>query len=237
MSVFGNLVSNDNLRGLISISTHSCSWTQEDNPHSLPPAVFAVTKQRRHKEGVRQLTLPVLSHRPNVCLCVKQCVSSIPRLTHRTREDLGHLSCPPLLFPLLLFPPHANSPFPFPLTSLSLSCPHSLLFSLFLSLSPKIVPAVHQPSRSSPSCLPSPNEEPHNNTGHRSRERTGCVHNGPVAPSKTIVPFFSSTLSPLLPGLEKTNLWRGGWREVEGSSCGGPLGQQPLRHLPLLTIA
>lgn len=149
----------------------------------------------------------------------------MPRLTHRSREDLGHCSCPPLLFPLLLFPSHTNSPVP--LASLSLA--HALTL-LSVSLSPQIGPAVHQPSCSSPSCLPSPNEKLHNNTGHRSRERTGCVHNGPVAPSKTIIPFFSSTLSPLLPGLEKTNLWRGGQR-------GGPLEQQPPRHLPLLTIA
>lgn len=85
--------------------------------------------------------------------------------------------------------PHTLISLPLSLShpSLSLSCPHS---HLCLSLSPKIGPAVHQPSRSSPSCLPSPNEKPLNNTGHRSRERTGCAHNGPVAPSKTIVPFF-----------------------------------------------
>lgn len=102
----------------------------------------------------------------------------------------------------------------FPQHTLSLSHPSLMpsLSSLPLSLYAQIGPAVHQPSRSSPSCLPSPNEKPYNNTGHRSRERTGCVYNGPVAPSKTIIPFFSSTIFPLLPGLEKTNLWRESWR-------------------------
>ena len=137
----------------------------------------------------------------------------MPRLTRRSREDKlvneeqgppsPLLPSPPLSSPLLS-PQHTNSPFPFLLSSLRLS--HALTLFSSPCLLPQIGPAVHQPSRSSPSCLPSPNEKPHNNTGHRSRERTGCVHNGPVAPSKTIVPFFSFTLSPLLPGLEKTNL-------------------------------
>lgn len=161
---------------------------------------------------MRQPTLPIFSHRPNVCLCVKLCVISMPRLTHKSREDklvneeqrpqsphLPFLSLSSLpislntLIPLSLFLSHP-----------SLSCFYSLL-----PLSPQIGPAVHQPPRSSPSCLPSPNEKPHNNTGHRSRERTGCAHNRPVAPHKTIISFFSSSLSPLLPGLEKTNLCRG----------------------------
>lgn len=100
-SLFCNLVSKVNLRGLF-LSTHSCICTQEDNPDTLPPTIFAVTKQQRHKEGVRQLTLPILSHRPNVCLCAKLCVIPMPRLTRRSREDKllneeqgpRHLFCP-----------------------------------------------------------------------------------------------------------------------------------------------
>lgn len=145
--------------------------------------------------------------------CVQSYVSFLCQDWHTRAErtnlwmrskDLGHLFCPFLLFPLPLSPPTHWIPFP------SL-IPLSHALTLFC-LSPQIGPAVHQPPHSSPSCLPSPNEKPHNNTGHRSRERTGCTHNGPVAPSKTIVPFFSSGLSALLPGLEKTNLWRGSWR-------------------------
>lgn len=124
--------------------------------------------------------------------------------------------------PLLFFSPptkQTNSPFPSHASPLYLM---PSLSSLSLSLSsslPKIGPAVHQPSRSSPSCLPSPNEKPQNNMGHRSRERTGCVHNAPVAPSETIAPFFSCTLSPLLPGLEKTNLLERWPRAVWGGCC------------------
>lgn len=122
----------------------------------------------------------------------------------------------------------------FPQHTLSLSHPSLMpsLSSLPLSLYAQIGPAVHQPSRSSPSCLPSPNEKPYNNTGHRSRERTGCVYNGPVAPSKTIIPFFSSTIFPLCCQDWKRQTF--GERAEEGEVL---FGQQPLRHLPFFTIA
>lgn len=133
-------------------------------------------------------------------VCEAMCLSA----TRSTRGGVGddfvneeQGPCSPLLPSSPTPPPlpHTHAHSPLPLTSVSLIPSLSSLSiytyispSLFLSLSPQIGPAVHQPSRSSPSCLPSPNEKPHNNTGHRSRERTGCVHNGPVAPSKTIVP-------------------------------------------------
>ncbi len=93
-----------------------------------------------------------------------------------------------------LFPPLFWFLLPLPLS----------LFPLARSLSLVSAPAVHQPPRSSPSCLGSPNEQSDNNAGQRSRERTHCTYNRPVAPAKTIAPFFS------LLGLEKTNLWSGG---------------------------
>lgn len=86
---------------------------------------------------------------------------------------------------------------------LSPSSPSLCLKLAQLSISPLQFPQLPAPS---------PNEKPCNNTGHRSRERTGCVYNEPVVPSVTIVPFFSGSLSPLLPGLEMTNLWRGSSR-------------------------
>lgn len=191
-------------------------WTSEDNLGSLLPQSWGGGVKINHddiNQAVVAHTFGTFSQARFAPVCEAMCLSTT-RPTRSTQgttlwmsgKDLVHLSCP------LLFPPHNHSPLP--LTSVYLSYPHTLS----LSLSPQIGPAVHQPSRSSPSCLPSPNEKPYNNTGHRSRERTGCVHNGPVAPNKTIVPFFSGTLPPLLPGLEKTNLWRGGWggRGVRG---------------------
>lgn len=127
--------------------------------------------------------------------------------------------------PALFSSPPRHTHSPLPPTSVSLS--HTLtLLSLFLSLTlclslPKLAQLSISPPAVPPAACPHPNEKPHNNTGHRSRERTGCVHNGPVAPSKTIVPFFSGTLPPLLPGLEKTNLWRGGRMGSGGGIRGG----------------
>lgn len=128
-------------------------------------------------------------------------------------KDLGHLICPFFLFPLLLFSYNTLIPLSLSLSHLSLSL---MLLLSSSSLSPNW-PSCPSAPRSSPSCLPSPNEKPHNNTGHRSRERTGCIHNRPVAPRKTIISFFSSSLSTPLPGLEKTNLCRGSWRGGKSS--------------------
>ena len=63
--------------------------------------------------------------------------------------------------------------------------------SLSLPLPPQFVPSCQSAPCSSPSCLPSPYEPPHNNAGQGSRERTGCTYNGPEAPTKTIAPFLS----------------------------------------------
>lgn len=113
------------------------------------------------------------------------------RLTHSSRGDKLAIEDQGPRSPLLPSAPLSTSPlFHNTLTSLCLShfsllCSHSLLF---LSFSPNWPSCPSAPHRS-PSCLTSPNEEPNNNTGHRSRERTGCVHNRPVAPTKTIIPF------------------------------------------------
>lgn len=126
-----------------------------------------------------------------------------------------------LLFSTL--PQHTYFPLPLP----------SLSFMLSLSaLSPQIGPAVHQPPRRSPSCLTSPNEEPNNNTGHRSRERTGCVHNRPVAPTKTIIPFSFPAL------LHCCQDWK--WQifggVAEGNKGGVLLENSIQKHLPLFFV-
>ncbi len=128
------------------------------------------------------------SHRFNVWNYVSfQC----PADPQEDRER-GHSRIRPCSPPLFWFTPSPT--FSFPPRSLSLT---------------SSAPAVHQPPRSSPSCLGSPNEQSDNNAGQRSRERTHCTYNRPVAPAKTIAPFFSFTSLALL-GLEKTNLWSGG---------------------------
>jgi len=199
---------------IISISTHSCIWTPEDN--SLPPTVFVITKQQRQKGGVRQLTLPVFSHRPSVCLY--SYVSFLYQGWH-TRAWGGQtcgwgartsVTSSALSFFFLTFFFFHNT-LSLCLSHPSLSCSHSLL-----SFSPNW-PSCPLAPCSSPSCLPSPKEKPNNNTGHRSRERTGCVHNRPVAPAKTIIPFFFFGFSALLPKLEKTDLWRCSWRGGKSS--------------------
>lgn len=107
-------------------------------------------------------------------------------------RERGHSRIRPCSPPLFWLTPSPT--FSFPPRSLSLA---------------SSAPAVHQPPRSSPSCLGSPNEQSDNNAGQRLRERTHCTYNRPVAPAKTIAPFFSFT-SLALPGLEKTTLWSGG---------------------------
>lgn len=106
------------------------------------------------------------------------------KLVNEERGPLSpHLPSVPLSFlPFCFYITHFISPPALILLS------HALTLS---RLSPQTGPAVHQPPHDSPSCLPSLNTNPNNNTGHRSRERTGCAHNRPVAPTKTIVPYSS----------------------------------------------
>lgn len=120
ISVFCNLVSRVNLRGLFSYPPTHVFGLREDNPQTLPPTVFFFFfsfPQQNSKDTkrvcARQQTLPVLSHRPNVCLHVKQCVIPRPSLTRRSREDKlcewgARTSSPLLPSPSLSFFP--NSP-------------------------------------------------------------------------------------------------------------------------------
>lgn len=199
-----------------------------------PPSstIFAVTKQPRDKESVRQLTLPVLSHRPDVCLCVELCVISMPRPTHRSREDALVNEERGPRSPRVPFPSLSSLPF-FPWNTDSSFLPLSLprVFTLvFLSL-PKLAQlSVSPPQLPQLSALPE-RETPQqyrSQVKRKNRLRSQWT----VAPWKTIIPlFFLEPFSAVARTGKDKPLSR--WLKRVGS----PPGQQPLRHLLLLTIA
>lgn len=142
-----------------------------------------------------------------------------------SRKDLGHCSCLPLLFPLLLFSSFPRTLIPLSLLHPSLS--HALtLLSLSLpklaqlSISPPAVPpAVCPPQTRSPTTIQV--------TGQEKEQAAFTMDQW--RPVKQSFPFSRP------PFLRCCQDWK---RQTFGEVAkGGPLEQQPPRHLPLLTIA
>lgn len=218
ISGFCNLVSKINLRGLFRYPpTHVFGLRRII--HIYPaPTMFVETKQQRHIEGVRQLTLPVLSHRPNVCLCVKLCVIPMPRLTHRSREDSlvngeqgpwSPLLPSPSLSSSPLTSQHSNSPFPLSSLSYMLSLSSLLLSKLAqLSISPPAVPpAVCPPQTRSPTTI--------RVTGQEKEQAAFTMDQW--RPVKQSLPFSPPAFLPCCQDWKRQTFWRGSWRGGKSS--------------------
>lgn len=171
-----------------------------------------------------------------VCVCVELCAIPMPRLRakERRRENREgkHLWMDRARTSFTSALSHPASLF----LSLTFSSPLTLVLPLSVPLS-NLSPAVRQPPVVLPAVFPLGTRNANKNKGQGSRERTGCTYNGPVVPTKTIIPFFPSLaflsccqdLWDWKRHKSKERWMRRGWGERDGF-C---FGRQPQRHLPL----
>lgn len=236
ISLFCNLVSKVNLLGLFPYPPTLVLGLRKII-HIPPPLYhhhFCCNKTaNRQRVHASQLCL-YFSHRPNVCLCVKLCVTSMPRLTHKSREDklVNEEQGPPSphlpFLSLSSFPLSLNTLIPLSLSSL---IPLSHAFTLFFLSLPKLAQLSISPPAVPPAVCPPRTRNPTTIqvTGQEKEQAAFTIDQWrPIKQS-----FLFSPPASL-------HCWQDWKRQtfVEVAEEGGsPLGQQPPRHLLLLTIA